>query len=53
VRDVNETHSGATPLTRVCYCLGGTDLPGKARWVTLTVADNAATQATAVLAGLS
>lgn len=53
IRADNATHSGATPLTRVCYCLGGTDRPGKARWVTLTVADSAATQAAAVLTGLS
>ena len=51
--DQNATHDGATPLTRVCYCLGGTDRPGRSRWVTLTVADSAATQAAAVLTGLS
>jgi hypothetical protein len=49
----NRTSSGGSPLTKNYYCLGGTDRPGKAGWVTVTVADNAATQAAAVLAGLA
>lgn len=48
-----QTDNGSgTILTIDAYCLGGTDRPGKAGWVTLTVADSAATQAAAVLAGL-
>lgn len=46
------TSSGATILTKNYYCLGGVDAPGKARWVAITVADSAATQAAAVLTGL-
>lgn len=47
------TSSGATILTKNYYCLGGTDRPGKARWVTITVSDSDSTQAAAVLAGLA
>lgn len=48
----NRTASGATVLTKNYYCVGGADAPGRARWVTCTVADSAATQAAAVLSGL-
>lgn len=34
------------------YCVGGGDVPGRARWVETTAADNAATQAAAVLTAL-
>jgi hypothetical protein len=34
------------------YVLGGVDAPGRARWVETTAADDAATQATAVLVAL-
>ncbi len=34
------------------YALGGTDAPGRARWVVTTKADSAADQAAAILAGL-
>ena len=53
VIEANRTNSGATVLTKDCYCVGGVDVPGKAGWVVLTVADDAATQAAAVLAGLA
>ena len=49
----NRTNSGSTVLTKACFCLGGTDRPGKSRWVVLTVSDSAATQAAAVLSGLA
>lgn len=34
------------------YTLGGAPRRGNARWVTTTIADSAATQAAAILAGL-
>ena len=34
------------------YVIGGAAYPGKARWITTTVANNDATQAAAILAGL-
>jgi hypothetical protein len=35
-------------LTYLWYATGGVDAVGKARWVTTTIADNAATQAAAI-----
>lgn len=35
------------------YVLGGASKPGKARWVTTTIADTGANQATAILNGLA
>ena len=43
------SEEGAT--YRQNYVLGGASQPGKARWVTTTISDSAATQATALLAG--
>lgn len=37
---------------QVWYVEGNQDAPGRARWVTTTASDNAATQATAVLTAL-
>lgn len=34
------------------YVLGMADAPGRARWITTTAADSAATQAAAILTGL-
>ena len=51
--EANRTNEGDTVLTKSCYCLGGTDIPGGCGWVTLTVADSAATQAAAVLTGIA
>jgi hypothetical protein len=40
--------SFALASTSLYYTLGGVDYPGRARWCTVTTADNAATQASAV-----
>lgn len=40
--------SFALASTSLYYTLGGVDYRGRARWVTVTTADNAATQAAAV-----
>lgn len=45
--------SFALATTSLYYSLGGVDYPGKARWVTVTTADSAATQAAAVQAALA
>lgn len=37
---------------QIWYVIGNQDAPGKARWVTTTAADDAATQAAAVLTAL-
>jgi hypothetical protein len=34
------------------YVIGNVDAPGRARWITTTAADDAATQAAAILTGL-
>lgn len=52
VREENRTNSGDTVLTKNYYVLGGVDAPGRARWCQVTVADNAATQAAAILVAL-
>lgn len=52
VMEENRTNSGDTVLTKNYYVLGGVDAPGKARWCQVTVADDAATQAAAVLTAL-
>lgn len=52
ILEENRTNDGTDPLTKNYYCLGGTDAPGRASWVAITVADSAATQAAAVLVGL-
>jgi hypothetical protein len=45
-------HSMPNGTTQVWYVVGNLDAVGKARWVSTTAADNAATQAAAVLAAL-
>lgn len=52
VYEENRTSSGSTVLTKNYYVIGGTDAPGRARWITVTVADSAAAQAVAIRAGL-
>ncbi len=37
---------------QIWYVVGGTDVPGRTRWVETTASDTAATQAAAILTGL-
>lgn len=55
-------HAGLSPriirsedaaTLRQNYVLGGASNPGRARWVVTTIADSAADQKTALLAGLA
>lgn len=43
---------GADATKQEWYVVGNVDAPGRNRWVSCTASDNAATQATAVLAAL-
>lgn len=45
--------SFALASTSLYYTVGGVDYRGKARWCTVTTADNAATQAAAVQAAMA